>query len=152
MPDCLFCKIAENKMHSFKVMENKDFLAFLDIFPNRRGQTLVIPKRHFDSYPFHIPDKEYLELMEFSKRVANKLDEKLNTIRTVMVIEGMDVDHVHVKLYPLYKIDVSSSKEEEYYETYKGFVTTKHGPLADEGHLKTIQEEITRDDEVLRDG
>lgn len=146
MPECLFCKIARNELPSHKIMESEKYLAFLDLFPNRRGQTLVIPKKHFGSYPFHMPDEDYLGLMEFTKRVAIALDESLKTFRTVLVFEGMDVDHVHAKLYPLYKMDVASSSDEEFYETYRGFVTTKHGPKADEvklaGLAKMVRDHI----------
>ncbi|MEK6874115.1 MAG: hypothetical protein AABW91_04675 [Nanoarchaeota archaeon] len=67
--------------------------------------TLVLTKKHFDSYAFDIDDKTYTELMLASKKVAKLLERGLNVKRVAMVMEGMGVNHVHIKLYPLYGID-----------------------------------------------
>ena len=59
MSDCIFCKIANNESPSFKIWENDEFLAFLDIMPNCKWQTLVIPKQHYDSDLFLIHDEKF---------------------------------------------------------------------------------------------
>jgi len=122
----LFCKIAEGEVPSHKVYEDDEHLAFLDIFPNREGQTLVIPKRHFSGYAFLMPDKEYSQLLLKAKKVARLLDKKLGAERTCLVTEGYGVDHAHVKLFPMKP------------GAYEGALTTKLGPRAsDEGLEKT---------------
>lgn len=103
MDNCIFCKIAKGNISSVKILENENFFAFLDIMPAVDGMTLVVPKKHFDSKIFEMPDKEYTELLLFSKKVANILKKSLNPERVSMVVEGLDVSHVHVKLYPYQK-------------------------------------------------
>ena len=67
--------------------------------------TLVIPKKHFDSYVFEMNDKDYQELMLASKKVARLLDKKLKVMRTAIVMEGLGVNHAHIKLYPIHGLD-----------------------------------------------
>jgi diadenosine tetraphosphate (Ap4A) HIT family hydrolase len=56
MTDCIFCAIAEGKSPAFKIWENDEFMAFLDLFPNTKGQSLVIPKKHYESDLFLVDD------------------------------------------------------------------------------------------------
>lgn len=79
-------------------------MAFLSIFPEVEGMTIVIPKVHYDSYIFNIPTKVAYSLLDATKEVANILDHKLeNVIRTKLVFEGLEVPHLHAKLLPMYK-------------------------------------------------
>jgi len=100
---CIFCKIAKGEISCVKIWEDKDYLAFLDIAPSMEGMTLLIPKKHFDSKIFEMPEKEYLKLLSKAKEVATTLKAKLKTERILMVVEGLDVPHVHIKLYPYQK-------------------------------------------------
>jgi histidine triad (HIT) family protein len=59
MTDCIFCKIANNESPCFKIGENDDFMAFLDIMPNVKGQTLLVPKKHYESDLFQINDEKF---------------------------------------------------------------------------------------------
>jgi histidine triad (HIT) family protein len=101
--DCIFCKISKGMIPSYKIWENEKHIAFLDIFPAVEGMTVVTPKYHYTSY-FADNDQEVLcGLIEAAKEVAQLLDQKLdNVLRTKLVFEGLDVDHLHVKLYPMY--------------------------------------------------
>ncbi len=103
MENCIFCKIAKGEIPCVKVWEDKNYLAFLDIAPAMEGMTLVIPKKHFDSKIFEMPEKEYSNLLSTSKKVAEILKKGLNAERILMVTEGLDVSHVHIKLYPYLK-------------------------------------------------
>ncbi len=104
MEDCLFCKIARGEIPSYKIWENKKFIAFLDINPYERGMTLVIPKKHEDSYLVNVETTELTPLMDAVKEVAKILDQKLPEIlRTSVIFEGLDVPHLHAKLIPIYK-------------------------------------------------
>ena len=142
----MFCKIARGEIPSHKVDETDEYLAFLDIFPNTKGMTLVIPKKHFNSDVFSMPLQEYNKLMDYAKKVVKKLEKKLNTFRVALVIEGMGVNHAHVKLYPLHGLDSKFKEtwhhERVFFEKYPGFITTKLGPEGQD--LKKVHEEFTR--------
>ena len=70
MSDCIFCKIIAGEISSVKIWENDEFVAILDAFPACRGQTLVIPKRHYDSDIFLMDDDVYTLLMLATKEVS----------------------------------------------------------------------------------
>ncbi len=144
--DCIFCKIIKGEIPSAKVWEDKKHIAILDVFPNTRGMTLVIPKNHYDSYAFDMSDKSYSELMLASKKVGKLLDKKLKVIRVAMVAEGMGVNHAHMKLYPMHGINKNYKEvwhtDEVYFETHPGYVLTKHGPKANPEELKKLAKMI----------
>ncbi len=86
-----------------KIWEDDDHLAFLSIFPNTDGFSVVIPKAHHPSYAFDLPDEVLSALMLATKRVAKQLDRAFDDVgRCGMVFEGYGVDHVHAKLIPLH--------------------------------------------------
>jgi histidine triad (HIT) family protein len=101
MSDCIFCNIANGTIPSEKIWEDKNFLAFLDIHPATEGMVLVIPKRHLNSYIFQNEDVDIHNLMSAAKRVSKLLEEKLTIERVCVVFEGIEVSHLHTKLYPL---------------------------------------------------
>ncbi|MDA3837291.1 MAG: HIT domain-containing protein [Nanoarchaeota archaeon] len=103
MVDCIFCKISKGEIPFYKIYEDENFLAFLDAFPTMRGQVLVVPKKH-DRYFFGLDKNDRDSLMDLSTRISKAIDFSLGSSRTGVVIEGIEIDHVHVKLYPLYKI------------------------------------------------
>jgi len=146
--DCIFCKIVKGEIDSAKVWENKEFLAILDINPNTKGMTLVLTKNHYDSYAFLMPDSVYQRFMLSAKKVAKVLGKGLDVKRVAMVMEGMGVDHAHIKLYPLYGLtqdfDVMIPKERVFFERYEGYLSTQLGPQADIKELKRLAREIKR--------
>jgi len=71
MEDCIFCRIVKGELPSYRVYEDQDYFGFLDIFPMVRGQTLLIPKKHKDSYAFALNDKELADFIVGVKKVAN---------------------------------------------------------------------------------
>ncbi len=101
MEDCIFCKIGKKEIESAKIWENEKFLAILDIKPIVKGMTVVLPKQHYSSKVFEMPEQIYKEFLLVAKNVANLLKQKLNVERVFMVIEGLDVNHAHIKLYPV---------------------------------------------------
>lgn len=144
----IFCRIASGDVGSAKIWEDREFMAFLDLNPNTNGMTLVIPKKHHNSYSFDMPEKDYVRLMLAAKRVAKLLERGLNVKRVAMVMEGMGVNHVHVKLYPLHGLDdkfkeVSSAKR-VFYSKYKGYISTQLGPTVDIKELKKLALKISR--------
>lgn len=98
--DCIFCKIVAWEVPSVKIWENDQFIALLDAFPACKGQTLVLPKRHYESDIFLMDSDIYLHLMLASKEVAVLLKHWLWVERIGLVVEWLQVPHAHVKLYP----------------------------------------------------
>jgi len=144
--DCIFCKVISGEFDSAKVYEDEHILAFLDVNPNTKGMTLVVTKSHFDSDAFLMPDEDYKNLMIASKKVSELLKKSLGVNRIAMVMEGMGVNHVHIKLYPLYGLEKEFketwAKEKIFFEDYQGYVSTQLGPKADFDELKKLAEKI----------
>ena len=76
MSKCLFCDIVEGKIEAYKIYDDGKHIAILDIYPAVRGQSVVLPKRHFGSYLFEMEDKNYIELMKAAKNVGKLIDER----------------------------------------------------------------------------
>jgi len=146
MENCIFCKIVDGKIDSAKIYEDKDFLAILDINPNMKGMTLVLTKEHYDSYAFDIPEKIYKEFMNISKKVARILEKGLNVKRVAMIMEGMGINHAHIKLYPLHGVEEKFqemwSKDKIFFDKYEGYISTQLGPQVNLENLKKLAEEI----------
>jgi len=151
MDNCVFCKIVNGEIPSAKVWEDENFLAFLDIKPSTKGMTLVVPKKHFDSYIFQAPEEEVMTLFKAAKKVAGMLEKAFDIDRVAMVAEGIGVNHLHVKLYPLHgvkgKFIPKEPKENMYFEKYEGFVSTQLGPQIDYGELNKLAEQIRKTNE-----
>jgi len=97
----IFTKIACGEIPSWKVAENEDFYAFLDISPLAKGHTLVIPKKVEDDYIFHIDEKTYQGLWDFARKVAVALKNAVPCQRVGVAVLGMEVPHTHIHLVPL---------------------------------------------------
>lgn len=98
--ETLFSKIISGEMPSYKIAENNSCFAFLDINPNTKGHVLCVPKKIVDKL-FDLPEKEYLELMSFSRRVALAIKKVIPCKRVAMSVIGLEVPHAHVHLIPL---------------------------------------------------
>lgn len=96
----IFSKIIEGKIPCYKIAENENYLAFLDIFPLKKGHTLVVPKTEVDVI-FDLNDETYNGLMAFSKRVAMAIKNTISCNRISMQVIGLEVSHAHVHLIPI---------------------------------------------------
>ena len=147
MTNCIFCKIVNGEIPCFKIWEDENYLAFLDINPNTKGMTLVIPKKHYDSDLFKMEDEEYTNFLLVLKKIVTILKKGLKVKRVAMVMEGMGVNHVHIKLYPLYGLEKDFEKmgtdETVYFDKYEGYISTKLGPKADMEELKRLSEKLS---------
>ena len=109
----VFTKIINGQIPSYKVAENDDYFAFLDISPNSKGHTLVVPKKE-DNRLFDLSEDEYLKLMRFSYKVAKAIERAVPCDRVGLTVIGLEVPHVHVHLIPLHTMaDANFSKKEE---------------------------------------
>lgn len=97
----IFTKIAKGEIPSYKVAENEDYYAFLDIAPMAEGHTLVIPKNVEDDYIFNLPEDVYKGLWEFAAKVAKAQKAALPCVRVGVAVLGMEVPHTHIHLVPL---------------------------------------------------
>jgi len=144
--DCIFCKIIKREIDSVKIWEDEKFVAILDVNPNTKGMTLVLTKGHYDSYAFDMPVELYSEFMMVSRKVAKILEKSLKVVRVSMVMEGMGINHAHIKLYPLHGVNEKFkemwAKERIYFEKYEGYLSTQLGPQANLEELKKLAEEI----------
>ena len=100
----IFTKIVNGEIPCYKINEDENFLAFLDVNPNAKGHTLCIPKREIDKI-FDIEDNLYIGLMQFSKKVAIALEKAVPCKRIGMAVIGLEVPHAHVHLIPLNEMD-----------------------------------------------
>ena len=99
MKDCIFCKIVKGEIPCYKVYEDENALAFLDINPFSIGHTLIIPKNH-SRWVWDIEKNEYKKLMEKVHYIANMLRKTFNTEWVEEIIMGIGVEHVHIHLLP----------------------------------------------------
>ncbi len=147
MSTCLFCKIVKGEIESVKIWQDKDFLAILDVFPNTEGMTIVLTKKHYDSYVFDMPEEVYKKFILAAKKVSRILEKGLGVERVALVAEGTGINHSHIKLYPLYGLgkDFKDMHPEKkiFFEKYQGYISTQMGPQKSIEELKKVAEKIT---------
>lgn len=100
----IFSKIINNEIPAYKVAENDEFLAFLDIFPLAKGHTLVVPKIEVD-YIFDVEDDLLGRMNIFAKKVAKAIDSVIDSKRVGVAVIGLEVPHAHIHLIPINNIE-----------------------------------------------
>ncbi|WP_321288588.1 HIT family protein [uncultured Sunxiuqinia sp.] len=96
----LFTKIVNGEIPAYKVAEDENFLAFLDISPTAKGHTLVIPKKEVD-YLFDLDEETYTGLNLFARKVATGLKEAIPCVKVGMMVLGLEIPHAHIHLVPM---------------------------------------------------
>jgi len=149
MTDCIFCKIVKGELPCHKIWEDDKHLAFLSIFPNTEGFSVVIPKKHYPSYSFDLPDEVLKDLIIATKKVAKKLDAVFDDVsRTGMFFEGFGVDHVHSKLFPMHGTEnldewkPIESKKVTFFEKYPGYLSSHDAGRAEDTKLAKLAKKI----------
>lgn len=127
----IFSKIATGEIPSYKVAENEEFLAFLDIFPLAKGHVLVIPRKEVD-YLFDLDEATYAGLMAFARKVALAQGRVIPCKRVGVAVLGLEVPHAHVHLVPL-----NSEKDIDFSKPKLQFTSEEFALIA-----KTIAEAI----------
>lgn len=98
----IFSRIVSGEIPSYKVAENEEFYAFLDINPLTVGHTLVIPKREVD-YIFDLNEDELGRMMQFAQKIAKRIDSVVECKRVAVAVIGLEVPHAHIHLIPIVK-------------------------------------------------
>ena len=147
--NCIFCKIVKGESPCHKIWEDKKHLAFLSIFPNTEGFSVVITKKHYSSYAFDLKDAVLKDLVVASKKVAKLLDSKLKDVgRTGMIFEGFGIDHVHSKLFPMHGTKMKkwkpiNSDVNKYFEKYEGYISSHDYMKANDKKLSELAKKIS---------
>jgi histidine triad (HIT) family protein len=106
----IFTKIISGEIPSYKIAEDENYFAFLDIFPLSKGHTLVVPKRETD-YLFDLEDDVLAGMMVFSKKVALAIGKSVPCLRVGVAVVGLEVPHAHIHLIPLHSVhDIDFSR------------------------------------------
>jgi histidine triad (HIT) family protein len=99
----IFTRIINGEIPCYKIAENENYFAFLDISPLAKGHTLVIPKKEID-YIFDIPNEEHMELWNFAKKVSRAVEAAIPCKRIGVAVIGLEVPHAHIHLIPLNRV------------------------------------------------
>ena len=100
----IFTKIVNGEIPCYKIAEDDNYLAFLDVNPNAKGHTLCIPKQEINKI-FDMEEEHYLGLMKFSRKIAKAVEKSVECKRIGVAVVGLEVPHVHVHLIPLQNMD-----------------------------------------------
>jgi len=127
----IFTKIIQGEIPSYKITEDENFYAFLDINPLAKGHTLVVPKKEID-YIFDIEDEYLKEYFAFSKQVALGIDKVIPCKRVGVAVVGLEVPHAHIHLIPLntiYDIDFKQPKLKFSHEEFEEIAESIRGAI-----------------------
>ena len=100
MDECVFCKIVSKEIPNHTIYEDEKVLAFLDIQPITEGHVVVVSKEHAETV-WQLNDETYAHLMKIGKRIANHTKKSLDAFRVGLIIEGLEVDHSYLKIFPI---------------------------------------------------
>ena len=150
-PDCVFCRIVAGQAPAHRIWEDADHLAFLSIFPNTEGFSVVIPKAHRPSYVVEMEQQEYTALHLAARQVAHLLDQAFEDVaRTGIMYEGYGVDHAHAKLFPMHHTAGNQGENWRevaspitgYFDHYQGYLSSHDHVRADDAWLARVAERV----------
>ncbi|HBP51278.1 MAG: Histidine triad [Candidatus Shapirobacteria bacterium GW2011_GWE1_38_10] len=148
MGDCIFCKIIAGTSPAHKIWEDDKHLAFLSIFPNTPGFTVVASKKHLPSYFADNDDQVLADFIVAAKKVAKLIDAGFDDVgRTGLIAEGFGVDHLHLKLFPMHGTKTNewqqhNSQVEKTFDKYEGYISSHNGPRVNDEELSKIADKI----------
>ena len=152
--ECIFCKIAQGKVKPLGdglFYETENHMAWLSPFPNTEGFTVLIPKEHYSSDVLAMPEEELKTLITEAKKVSKILVRFFDDVgRVGLILEGMGVDHAHVKLFPMHGTEYLKkgewkqqlNSEPFYFEKYPSYIISNDGPKADFTKLAELAKKL----------
>ena len=118
----IFTKIINGEIPSYKIAEDESYYAFLDINPNAKGHTLVVPKKEVDKL-FDLDTETYTGLLQFAHKVAKALEKTVSCNRVGMTVVGLEVPHAHVHLIPINNVSDINFTSKKVSMEHEEFVT-----------------------------
>lgn len=150
--ECIFCKIISGEFQTPGIFwQNDEFMAFLSIDPNTEGFTCVVPKEHYGSDVLQMPDQVLQRFILAAKEASNILLNFFDDVgRVGLIIEGMGIDHAHIKLVPMHGTEYlkngewkqTLSEKNFWFDKYEGWICSGGGPMADPEELKNLANKI----------
>lgn len=151
---CIFCEIVAGRISADLVFwQDEDFMAFLSIDPNTEGFACVIPKEHFGSDAMKLPDEVLEKFVLAAKKVSAILEKHFEDVgRVGVMMEGLGIDHAHIKLMPMHGTEflkkgewrqVLSSKD-FWFPKYDGYICSGSGPMGNVLELSKLAESIRK--------
>lgn len=147
---CIFCEIAKGNSPAHIIWEDDKHLAFLSIFPNTEGFSVVIPKEHYGSYLFDLPEDVFKDLVIAARIVGKQIDASFDDVgRTGLIMEGFGVDHAHIKLFPMHGTndetwEKRSSDIDKYFDLYEGYISSHDYKREDDDKLAATAKKISK--------
>ena len=148
--NCLFCWFVDRSIDTPWIFwEDEEFMAFLTIFPNTKGATVVIPKKHYPSDVLALDDKILQKFILSAKKVSNILLAKYEDVgRVGLIMEWTGINHAHIKLYPMHWTDYLKRGEwkalpatsNTYFETYEGYLSSSDSEMVSNEEIQKMAE------------
>lgn len=154
-PACIFCRIVSGNAPAHRIWEDAEHLAFLSIFPNTEGFSVVIPKAHRTSYVVEMEPEGFTALHLAARAVAHRLDTAFDDVaRTGIMYEGYGVDHAHAKLFPMHGTAGNQGESwrevaspiDGYFDRYQGYLSSHDHTRAEDTWLADVAARIRRAD------
>lgn len=149
---CIFCEIAKGNFYTPGIFwEDDNFMAFLSIFPNCEGNTVVIPKKHYESDVLAMDERDLQEFIVAAKKVSKILENSFEDVgRVGLIMEGTGINHAHIKLYPMHKTQHMKkgewkqylSENETYFEEYAGYLSSNDGPRKSDEEIEKLANKL----------
>lgn len=150
--ECIFCKIVSGDIKTPGIFwENDEFMAFLSIWPNTEGFSVVITKEHYGSDVLGMPEDKLCKFIIAAKTVSKKLIKHFEDVgRVGLIMEGTGIDHAHIKLFPMHgtghlkkgKWIQYHSNIDKFFKTYEGYICSNDGPKGDERKIRELAEKL----------
>ncbi len=151
---CVFCGIAEGSIHTPGIFwEDEEFMAFLSLWPNTEGFSVLIPRAHYPSDVLALPDDLLGRFVLAAKKASQILIDHFEDVgRVGLITEGTGVDHAHIKLFPMHGTGYMKSGQwqqhastiKTYYETYPGYIASNEGERVEDKLIAQLAEKLRR--------
>lgn len=153
--DCLFCNFVTGNIKTpWLFWEDEEFMAFLTIFPNTEGATVVIPKNHFTSDVLDLPDEYLQKFILTAKKVSKILIDKFDEVwRVWLIMEWTWINHAHIKLYPMHWTEylknwnwkeVPSTSKSKYFDVYEWYLNSSDSEIVSDEIIRSVADRLKK--------